>query len=116
MIRTRVKTGIGTVLLGALLAVSCGADSPPDALPFVSDDVLAGLSETDLVLVELEATWMCDALRRSSPEPGVVDQVRAAALDRDGVSEVDYRAFRASLEERIELREAVLVRFLELCG
>ena len=107
---------IACILIGALLVVSCGESEPPDALPFVSEDVLDGLAETDLVLVELEAAWMCDAMRQSSPEPGVVDEIRMQTLANNGVSEEQYLAFRDSLEQRIELREAVLVRFLELCA
>ena len=107
---------IACVLVGALLVVSCGESEPPDALPFVSEDVLDDLTETDLVLVELEATWMCDAMRQSSPEPGIVDEIRRQTLAGNGVSEGQYLAFRDSHEQRIELREAVLVRFLELCA
>lgn len=106
---------IACVVVAAVLVVSCGESDPPEALPFVSEGVLDSLSETDLVLVELEATWMCDAVRQSSPEPGLVDQIRAQTLDDNGMSEAQYSAFRESLEDRIELREAVLVRFLELC-
>ena len=107
---------IAGVVIGALLVVSCGVAEPPDALPFVSEDVLEGLTETDLVLVELEATWMCDATRQSSPEPGIVDEIRRQTLRDNGVSESQYLSFRDSLEQRIELREAVLVRFLAICA
>lgn len=101
-----------------LVSTSCGSDttvSEPEALALAAEDALATLDDAELLLVEFEATWMCDAQRRSSVEPGVVDDARRQALEDSDLSADDYAAFRAALDERVELRQAVLARFVTIC-
>ena len=108
---------IGTVAL-VVLATACAStatSSEPDALAMVSDEALIALDDTELALVELEASWMCDAQRRSSVEPGVVDRARDLALAASDITIDEYTAFQLALEQRRDLREAVLARFIEVC-
>ena len=107
---------IWRILTVVLLVASCGTDNTePDALALVSDDALAPLDDVERVLVDLEATWMCDAQRTSSTSDDVVDESRARAIAEAGLSDAEYDAFRAELADRADLREAVLARFIEVC-
>ncbi|MEE9415266.1 MAG: hypothetical protein V3V01_08275 [Acidimicrobiales bacterium] len=73
------------------------------------------IDEEALTLVDLEAEWMCDAIRFSFDNPGDVVEARAAKLAANGLTLEEYRAFEAELAQSLELREAVFVRFSEVC-
>ena len=115
----RIGRILAVVVVIGVGAAACGGattEAEPDALALVSQDPLVGIDDGDLVLVELEATWMCEAQRRTSPDASAVDRARERALADAGVPPDAYTAFRLALDERIELREAVLARFLEICS
>lgn len=105
------------VLAVVLLASSCssGSSEEPSAIALVSDEVFDALDAAELEMVDFEAGWMCDAQRLASPDLGVVDSVRAEALANSDMTAETYEAFKRSLDERVDLREAVLARFIEIC-
>lgn len=73
------------------------------------------LADEALTLVDLEAQWMCDAVRFSYDQPGDVIEARDIKLAANGLSIAEYEEFEAELANSLELREAVFVRFSEVC-
>lgn len=61
--------------------------------------------------VQFEAQWQCDVQRRTFDDIADVEVARSDALASWGLSEQEYTAFRAELDQSPELRSAVKTAF-----
>jgi len=87
--------------------ISVDPQTPP-ALP-------SDLSGEEL-LVALEARWMCDVQRFAFPDLNAMNEALDGRLASHGLQRTDYDEFKAEMENRIDLREQVLVGYDEYCG
>lgn len=121
----------GSVLCALVLA-SCGTSganedaSTPTSLPYVttststttlliSEDPHIDLGEEDSVLVSFEAAWVCELQRRTFTDPGAIDAALDDKLIDSGIAPDSYAEFRQRVNERLDLREAILYRYQETC-
>ncbi len=127
------------LLLGAsaLLLASCGgsdliADDDPSNganLAFVDDEfadtptsttLIAAapdvvLSDADSEMVRFESTWICELQRRTFQTQSGREDALQEKLTEFGLTEPDYVAFRARVNNDQDLRDAILYSYQETC-
>jgi hypothetical protein len=81
--------------------------TPPDLDPALSGDDL---------LVAVEARWMCDVQRYAFSDLSALNQALEDRLTHYGLSRADYDAFKAELDNQIDLRDQVLTEYDTYCG
>jgi len=70
----------------------------------------------DDLLVAIEARWMCDVQRFAFSDLSAMNEALNDRLKPHGLTRPDYDAFKANLEDRIDLREQVLAEYDSYCG
>lgn len=110
---TTTEPGTPPTTAVSTTAVVEGAETSVD--PTAPDPVLSDLAGEEL-LVSLEARWMCDVQRFAFPDLSAMNNALDEHLADHGVTRSDYDAFKAEMEEHIELREQVLDGYDAYCG
>ncbi|MFP3915462.1 MAG: hypothetical protein ACLFWM_11350 [Actinomycetota bacterium] len=67
-------------------------------------------------LTEFEALWLCERSRHTYTDLSEIDRHRSDLLSEAGLSQDDYQAFRASLDDDPAARAEVMEAYLEVCG
>ena len=81
----------------------------------VSPAELDGNLTGDDLLVAIEARWMCDVQRFAYSDLNAMNDALNERLSTYGLSQTDYDTFKAELEDRVDLREQVLVDYDAYC-
>ncbi|MGZ8784374.1 MAG: hypothetical protein ACXW1Y_02270 [Acidimicrobiia bacterium] len=82
--------------------------------PVSQPELDANLTGDDL-LVAIEARWMCDVQRYAYSDLSAMNEALFERLSASGLSQTDYDRFKATLEDRVDLREQVLVQYEVYC-
>lgn len=81
----------------------------------VSPPELDGNLTGDDLLVAIEARWICDVQRFAYSDLDAMNDALTERLSTYGLSQTDYDTFKAELEDRVDLREQVLVDYDAYC-
>ncbi len=116
-----------------LLLTSCGADNEAsdqpgdlafaeqiDALATTQLELIEGepdvdLSDEERLLVSLEADWVCELQRRGFASPEAMDEALGQKLAESGIDRAEYAAFRDTVNNSQDLRDAILYEYQETC-
>ncbi len=119
-------------LAAVVLLTSCGdteaSDQPGDLafteqiealattqLQLIEDEPDVDLNDAERLLVSVEADWVCELQRRGFSSQEAIDEALGEKLTEAGIDRAEYAAFRDSVNNSQDLRDAILYEYQETC-